>query len=204
MRDTYILRHPGRGAARSGAPQIRDRLEQGGTLNEAIPVLHSGVSRRSAPGMTGAVKVLRHDVIAETRSWLGTPYVHQASAKGAGTDCLGLIRGVWRGLYGAEPELPPPYTPDWNERGWLRSARRAPLLEAARRNMREIPPEARAPGDVLVFRILIDGPAKHCGILTAPDRFIHAYAGRAVIESWLTRWWIVRLAGVFVFPDCSS
>ncbi|HMM10451.1 MAG TPA: peptidase, partial [Paracoccus solventivorans] len=47
------------------------------------------------------------------RGWIGTPYVHQGSVKGAGADCLGLIRGVWRELYGTEPEAPPPYTPDW-------------------------------------------------------------------------------------------
>ena len=36
------------------------------------------------------------------RAWIGTPYVHQGSACRAGADCLGLVRGVWRGLYGAE------------------------------------------------------------------------------------------------------
>ncbi len=173
------------------------------TLRLSSPV-HGGGVREADGGGSRTNALHRAAILTETRSWLGTPYIHQASAKGAGTDCLGLIRGVWRGLYGAEPELPPPYTPDWNERGWLRSARREPLLEATRRNMREIPPAARAPGDVLVFRILIDGPAKHCGILTAPDRFIHAYAGRAVIESWLTRWWIARLAGAFEFPGAEE
>ena len=29
--------------------------------------------------------------------WIGTPYRHQASLKGVGCDCLGLVRGVWRG-----------------------------------------------------------------------------------------------------------
>ncbi|MBB5518097.1 NlpC/P60 family protein [Amphiplicatus metriothermophilus] len=144
--------------------------------------------------------VSRARIVAEARAWLGTPYLHQASAKGAGTDCLGLIRGVWRALYGAEPEIVPPYTPDWNERAWLAGPRREPLLEAARRHMAERAPAAAAPGDALVFRVVCDGPAKHCGILSAPDRFIHAYAGRAVIESRLTRWWRERIAGAFAFP----
>ncbi|MEQ1932196.1 MAG: NlpC/P60 family protein [Parvularculaceae bacterium] len=130
------------------------------------------------------------------RAWLGTPYVHQASAKGQGTDCLGLIRGVWRELYGAEPESPPPYTPDWNERFFAQGAE--PLLDAARRNL--IPTSRAGAGDVLVFRIVAAGPAKHCGILTEERRFIHAYAGRSVVESWLSRWWIERTAGAFRFP----
>jgi len=42
--------------------------------------------------------------VREARRWIGTPYVHQACCRGAGTDCLGLIRGVWVALYGREPE----------------------------------------------------------------------------------------------------
>lgn len=137
----------------------------------------------------------RSDVLDAARAWIGTPYVHQASAKQAGCDCLGLIRGVWRELYGTEPEAPPAYTPDWNERKGGEA-----LLTAARRNMRAREGLAFQPGDVLIFRVAADGPAKHCGIASAPDRFIHAYAGRAVVESWLNCWWRARLAGVFLFP----
>jgi len=151
----------------------------------------------SIPAFTSTITRLA--IIDAARAWIGTPYVHQASAKGAGCDCLGLIRGVWRELYGAEPEAPPAYTPDWNERRWKNGAEE-PLLAAARRNMRERQDFAFEPGDVLIFRVVADGPAKHCGIALAPERFIHAYAGRSVTQSWLTRWWRQRLAGVFVFP----
>ena len=74
---------------------------------------------------------MREQALAEARTWLGTPYQHQASLKGAGCDCLGLVRGVWRTLYGDEPEATPPYTPDWAERGgWsrFRSGRRGPAM----------------------------------------------------------------------------
>jgi len=136
----------------------------------------------------------RAAIVAAARGWLGTPYVHQASAKGAGTDCLGLLRGLYAELVGAEPEAPPAYTPDWNER----FSAEEPLLAAARRclAMRE----GLAIGAVLIFRIDPQGPARHCGVMSGADRFIHAYAGRAVIESWLNRWWTDRLAGIFDFP----
>jgi NlpC/P60 family putative phage cell wall peptidase len=98
-------------------------------------------------------------------------------------------------LYGAEPESPPPYTPDWNEA----RASEEPLLSAARRHLAPGERPIR-PGQVLIFRILPTGPAKHCGVAVSEDHFVHAYAGRAVIESWLSRWWIERLAGVFEFP----
>ena len=56
-------------------------------------------------------------VLACARGWLGTPYRHQSACKGAGTDCLGLVRGIWREIYGAEAEMPPPYSMDWGEAG---------------------------------------------------------------------------------------
>jgi NlpC/P60 family putative phage cell wall peptidase len=49
----------------------------------------------------------REQIVAAARGWLGTPYHHQASVKGVGCDCLGLIRGLWRELLGDEPETLP-------------------------------------------------------------------------------------------------
>ena len=137
-------------------------------------------------------------VVDIARSWIGTPYLHQASLKGAGSDCLGLIRGVWRSLHGSEPEAMPPYTPDWSE-----PSRTEVLLDGARRHMAEIPKTRMRPGDVLVFRMRDQGPAKHMGILAgSPSQptLIHAYSGRAVCESSLGPAWARRIAGVFRFP----
>jgi NlpC/P60 family putative phage cell wall peptidase len=141
--------------------------------------------------------------IANTaRGWLGTPYRHQASAKGVGCDCLGLVRGVWRELYGAEPEAMPAYRPDWAETG-----ARETLLEAARRHLIEIALGDERPGDVLLFRMAADAVVKHAAILIASPsaadpqpRMIHAYWGRAVVESWIGPWWRRRLAFAFRFP----
>ena len=44
---------------------------------------------------------MRAAIVAAARGWLGTPYRHQASVRGEGADCLGLVRGVWRELIGA-------------------------------------------------------------------------------------------------------
>jgi len=134
-------------------------------------------------------------VLTEARRWLGTPYRHQASLRGLACDCLGLVRGVWRTLYGAEPETPPPYRPDWAEVG-----EREILLEALGRWLIPIAVAQAKPGDVLVFRMTPDAVAKHCAILSADDRMIHAYWGRACVESWLGRWWRARLAAAFRFP----
>ena len=101
-------------------------------------------------------------IIACARGWLGTPYHHQGSVRGAGCDCLGLIRGVWRALYGPEPEVLPPYSRDWGNATGSET-----LIAAACRHL--IPlrrvTDARS-GDVLVFRMCDHGVAKHAGILS--------------------------------------
>lgn len=139
--------------------------------------------------------IARHAILAEAREWIGTPYRHQASAKGAGCDCLGLIRGVWRALYGEEPEAAPAYTPDWAEQNGEET-----LLGAARRHLVEVAIEAAAPGDVLLFRMDAHSPAKHAAILDEDRRLIHAYWGRAVVRSHYAPWWRSRCAAAFVFP----
>ena len=84
---------------------------------------------------------LAERVVAEARGWIGTPYRHQAAVRGAGCDCLGLVRGVWRALYGAEPEAVPAYTPDWAE-----PAREEVLWAAALRHLVPVAGGAVAPG----------------------------------------------------------
>lgn len=131
------------------------------------------------------------------RGWLGTPYVHQASMQGAGCDCLGLIRGVWRGLYGTEPEIMPAYTPDWGEAGGVEH-----LASGAARHL--VPAEGQpVPGEVLLFRMREGAVAKHLGILSAGDpaaAFIHAYDRHGTVESPLSGPWAARIAGRFRFP----
>jgi len=141
----------------------------------------------------------RNDILSAAQAWVGTPYRHQSSRKNVGSDCLGLVRGVWRDVIGPEPEMPPPYTADWAE-----ALKQETLLEAARRHLIEIPIGARQPGDVLLFRMGLGHPAKHCGIVSRADRLIHAYWGRAVCETRLVPWWTRRCAGAFQFPFLNS
>lgn len=142
--------------------------------------------------------IARHAILAEARDWIGTPYQHQASMKGAGCDCLGLVRGIWRALYGEEAQATPAYTPDWAEREGAET-----LLGAARRHMVELPIAAAAPGDVLMFRMEAHAPVKHVAILDEGERLIHAYWGRAVVRSRFAPWWRARCAAAFSFPDVS-
>lgn len=137
----------------------------------------------------------RAEIIATARGWIGTPYQHQASLHGVGTDCLGLLRGVWRAHLGEEPERAPPYTPDWAE-----TVGEETLLDAARRSLIEIPVSDVQQADVLLFRMGMGCPAKHCAIVSGEDRIIHAYWAHAVVETRLVPWWRRRIAAAFQFP----
>ena len=137
------------------------------------------------------------DIVQAARGWIGTPYVHQASVKGGGTDCLGLVRGVWREFFGSEPEAMPAYTPDWGETGDNEL-----LLGGAERFLRPAPDEQ--PGDVLVFRMRAGAIAKHMGILAETGTeatFVHAYDRHGVVESPHSAPWRARIAGRFRFPS---
>ena len=150
-------------------------------------------TRHTVPPLT------RGAIVAEALSWVGTPYRHQASLKGVGCDCLGLVRGVWRALVGDEPERLPAYTPDWAE-----AAGEETLAAAGRRHLVPVPLDGIAAGDVLLFRWRDALPAKHAAILVAPDRLVHAHQGAAVATAALTPWWCRRLAFAFRFPGVQS
>lgn len=144
---------------------------------------------------------LGEQAVAEARTWLGTPYRHQASLRGVGCDCLGLLRGVWRGLYGDEPERPPPYSSTWAESAPPGSD---PFLQAAARHLLAVDeplsryvPEA---GDVLLFAFREHLPARHCAVASGPDTMIHAHDRAEVAEVALGPWWRRHLAGAFRFP----
>lgn len=144
------------------------------------------------------MSVVHSDIVTEARQWIGTPYVHQHAAKGAGCDCLGLVRGVWRAVIGSEPERPPAYSMDWSEpQGEER------LWQAALRHLTAKDVAMGACGDVILFRMRAGCVAKHLGIQTrVADRpaFVHAYSGHGVLESPLSAPWARRIVARFEFP----
>ncbi|MEO0381256.1 MAG: NlpC/P60 family protein [Pseudomonadota bacterium] len=137
-------------------------------------------------------------IVHEARAWIGTPYVHQQAAKRAGCDCLGLVRGVWRGVIGSEPERPPAYSMDWSE-----PQGEELLWAAALRHLTAKPVADAAIGDVVLFRMRAGAVAKHLGVQTAIGEhptFVHAYSGHGVVESPLSAPWARRIVARFEFP----
>lgn len=137
----------------------------------------------------------RTAIVAEARAWIGTPYQHQASLKGVGCDCLGLVRGVWRACIGEEPEAAPAYSRDWAEASGVES-----LADAALRHLVAIDAATFAAGDVLLFRWRADCVAKHVAIAATATTMIHAHDGAEVCEVAIAPWWRRRITHAFAFP----
>lgn len=131
----------------------------------------------------------RDEVLAEARTWLGTPFRHQGRCRGVGVDCIGLIVGVARGLgLAVRDRADYPRQPDGHS------------LEAALDGqlMRLRPGEIR-PADVLLMRIR--RMPQHVGILAENGVILHAHsaAGRVVEMRLDERWWDRVVAG-YRFP----
>ncbi len=137
---------------------------------------------------------LRQDILTCTQEWLGTPYRHQMAQKGVGCDCLGLVRGVWREIFGYELAKPPPYTPDWAEKHGQETLKQAADIYLTSLTLQEV-----QCGDVILFRMQPQAPAKHMAILYTKHSIIHAYWGRAVSISPLSLFWRKRQAYAYSF-----
>lgn len=132
-------------------------------------------------------------VVVAAQLWLGTPYRHRASTLGAGCDCLGLLRGVWRTLYGDEPVAVPAYRAD------RRGAEDGALRAAAERYLVPVDGPVGS-GQVMLFRLSGMAEARHCGIMVSQTRFIHAQEHLGVVEANLTAGWARRVSGRYDFP----
>ena len=141
-------------------------------------------------------------IVDATRRWIGTPYCHQASVRGAGADCLGLVRGVWRELLGEEPWDLPPYSSDWDvEDGDILKINTGQVLA-------EVDGSEATSGDVVLFRMPKRGSAKHLGILTGTEAglpsFVHSYSMYGVVETTMTAAWSRRVDSYYSIPFRSA
>lgn len=133
-------------------------------------------------------------VVAAARSWIGTPFHHQARLKGVGVDCAGLIIGVARELGVVAPEF--------DVGGYSRVPDGLSMLRYVEEHMQPVAGEAQ-PGHVLLLRwhqapqhLGVLGDYRHGGL-----SIIHA-AERAgqVIETRLMFHAGMQPVGVFALP----
>jgi NlpC/P60 family putative phage cell wall peptidase len=134
-------------------------------------------------------------ILAEAREWLGTRWQHQASVKGKGCDCIGLVAGVARSVGVAEAVE---FFYDPRVRGYGRHPNPDMLTAACARYMDRVDLIDRRPADVLVLRF--DHDPQHFAFLsrTDPDYIIHAYAQvRKVVENRIDALWRSRIVSAW-------
>jgi NlpC/P60 family putative phage cell wall peptidase len=135
----------------------------------------------------------RAQIVAEARTWLSTRWQHQASLKGVGTDCIGLIVGVARTL--GIPEAAQ-FDACAEIKGYGREPEPGMLLRACSAFL--TPCRAPIAGDILLMRFVAE--PQHFGIISAPDYMIHAYAqARRVVENRIDAVWRDRIVGAYSY-----
>ena len=141
----------------------------------------------------------RNDVIAEARSWIGTPWKHQGCLKGRACDCVGLVKGVAWGLGLACGTIDAEAY-----RGYARLPNPETMLAGLGAHLVPIPVEAAGPGDVVLFRI--GGLPQHLAILTGPVwrediTIIHSFIeARRVVEQRMPAAWRRQIVRAYSFP----
>jgi cell wall-associated NlpC family hydrolase len=118
----------------------------------------------------------RARIVAEAKSWIGTPYKGWSRLKRHGVDCGQLLAGVFinTGHLPADLELPKDYS--------LQVAQHkedTAYVEKVEEFMREIPESEVGPGDVVVYKLGL--AFAHAGFVVYwPDTIIHAMAHHGV------------------------
>lgn len=136
-------------------------------------------------------------IVAQARTWLHTPFHHQARLKGKGCDCLGLVIGVV-GELGLTDACGNKLC-GYDEIAYSKQPDGAYLLSKLAGLLAEIPAGQAAPGDLALFAV--NGNPQHLAIITDFDSglgIIHCYAqARKVVEHRLDEEWRSRLIKVF-------
>lgn len=143
-------------------------------------------------------------IIDEARTWTGTPYHHQASLKGVGVDCVGLINGVGieTGMMTIDPVL-------WRQyAGYSRTPNPHKMRKGMHEFLISIEAGAQLPGDIVWIKWREDMPM-HLAILgidkTGRETLIHANNdfGR-VVEHGFTKEWQDRVDSWWRYPGLAD
>jgi NlpC/P60 family putative phage cell wall peptidase len=127
------------------------------------------------------------------REWWRTPFRWEASLKGKGCDCRGLISGIARDLGRPEAEAI-----EANVVGYAGKVNEAALLEGLDRVFERRTGDMQI-GDVLALRL--GRKAQHLAIVTGEGRMTHAYYGDPglVCEVPIGKFWGRRIVGAWAW-----
>lgn len=138
-------------------------------------------------------------VAEEGRTWLGTPWRHQAMLKGIGVDCVGLLAGIAKNLNLFDASL---LMRDPILRGYGREPDPRALALACETYLEQTDRRFLL-GRIVFLRVPRGSYPQHFGLISREDPpcLIHATAAhpRAVTENRLDRAWAGRVFRVYKF-----
>ncbi len=122
----------------------------------------------------------REAVIAEARTWLGTPWRHMQRLKGVGVDCANLPCAVYEAV-GVAPHIEAEYP-----RQWMIHRKDDRFVEwILNHGGREISATDVQPGDLILWKF--GNTFSHSGFYVGGAQVIHAYIGGGVAYGDMTR-----------------
>ncbi len=137
----------------------------------------------------------RAQVVAVAHRWLGTRWTHQASKRGVGTDCIGLVVGVARELELPEADK---FDSDLSIAGYGREPDPQMTMSACGRYL--WPVDDPQPGDILYMKVHGVAHPMHFAIMSSDDYMIHAYAqAKKVVENRIDAVWRSRIVRAYSY-----
>ncbi len=133
------------------------------------------------------------ELIAEIRSWCGTPWMHMQAVKGVGADCIQLVVAVAK----RAGWMPADFKTVKYSMDYALHNTDSVLIRELARYTGQIPFRDMSVGDVLVFKFGKCG--SHAGICIGPGRMVHSHIRHGVIESDIAPM-RPRLLSVWRFP----
>lgn len=118
------------------------------------------------------MKPTREDIIAEARTWVGTPYHHMGAVKGAGVDCAQLLNMIYSEVGLIERVDYGEYSQDWmlhrSEEKYLRV-----IMNHAKKVDHPLP------GDVVLWKI--GRCFSHAAVVVTWPEIIHSYKAEGCV-----------------------
>jgi cell wall-associated NlpC family hydrolase len=138
----------------------------------------------------------RAAVIAEARSFLGTPFHHQGRLKGIGVDCAYLLAEVYETACGMERMEFGHYPADWFRHSRTPGAHDERYLENVAQRCTRV--ELPRPGDIALFQM--GGRFAHGAVVVAWPMVIHAHWKNGVELADATQQTLARREVIFFSP----
>lgn len=135
--------------------------------------------------MTSALEVL-----LEAKTWINTPYVHQARLKGVGVDCLGVIIGVGKNLALTQYD-------DCNDYGMIPLGNKMKKMLEDHPDLISIEPSKKQIGDIGLFTF--SRFPQHLGIISDVGVIHSSQEMKRCLETQLSANSDMRLIAIYRF-----